>query len=409
MLKNIARHIAGMALAIGLAFALGGCTKQTNQPDELRPIYLKLVFGSEGRESRSPASEGRQPVSLAKSTRLVEDQVLMLHCDETTLSLASDATGYHNDFSLYYIKRDSSASTALKQALVFDGATSYGLCNSYSEAGAELSGTHGFSLSFRMMLTGTATTGEQRIFDRHDSLGGYTIGTLVPGGILGYTPRLYLRIKQDGTETTLVSKSDLVNDRWYKVTARYDQSNLTLLLDDKTDTTRAATGLVSPSTHTILLGAGWSDDLPAYHFQGRLDEISLTTKVDYLDLDRIRVAVMDLSAFGSEEEYYRDLGWRYQQATYKMISDSTFSPTWERYVQLWDHVGFKRAFEQDLVINGGFAEGTLRGVEGMNLIYVGALQDGLITYSGEGMVFVTGGEPAVATITLWKHDTGFID
>lgn len=397
---------AAVLIAAAVLLTLGGCGRQSNQPDGWPTLRLHLRYVSQPGSPSFVASRGEAPAALGKLARLVEDQVLLLHCDDATPSGAADATDYHNDFSLYNIKRDSSVTPALKKALILDGASGYGLSNTYGAEAAELDGTRGFELSFRMRLTGPATSREQRIFDRHDPTGGFTVGTIIPAGTVGYGQHLYLRFKQDGTETTLVGKSNLELDRWYKVTARYDLSQMTLLIDDKTDTSRSAAGAVTPSNRATVIGAGWNGDVIGYYFKGRLDEISLKTKVEYEDLDRVQLAIFDFSEYASEEAFYRSEAWEhYAQALNAMTADTAFVPTWDQYAKLWQTY-FKIISEQNLMVDGAFATGTVRGVEGMNAVVVSGIKDGVMKWYGEALVLATGEGVTDVWVPLYGYEGG---
>ncbi len=395
-----------LLLAAALLLTLGGCGRQSTQPDGWHTLRLHLRYGQPSGSPSFVASLNQRPGSLAKTARMVEDQVLLLHCDDATPSLAADATDYHNDFSLFSIKRDSSASAALKQALILDGATGYGLSHSYGTEAAELNGTRGFELSFRVRLAGPATSREQRIFDRHDPTGGFTIGTIIPAGTTGYGQRIYFRIKQEGSETTLVGKTTLALDQWYKITARYDLKAMTLLIDDKADTARTATGAVSPSSRATVLGAGWNGDAIGYYFKGRLDEITLKTTVEYEDLDRVQLAVLDFSGYASEESFYRSEAWEhYSLAMNAMTADTTFVPTWDQYAKLWQTY-FKIVSEQNLLVDGAFATGTVRGVEGMNAVVVAGIKDGVMKWYGEALVLATGDGVTDVWVPFYGYEGG---
>lgn len=411
----------GLVLAAGLTLLIAGCGRQTNQPGGLHPLRLHLSYGDKpgqavlfrpaaGMNAANPAqgwddgSTAFQGLSLARAARQVTDQVLLLHCDDESIAIASDASGYGNDFNLYGVTYDTSATAALKKALNFSGSNSYALSESYGTRGGELNGTLGLELSFHVFLTGLDAFYEQRIFDRHDSLGGYTVG--IGGGTAtpGAAPTLFFRIKQNGIVTTATGRTPLKSRQWYRVTARYDQSNLTLLLDGADEATAAAKGPISPSGRATVIGAGWSDDFIGYPFRGRLDEISLRTTVEYEDLESVNVAVIDISGFTGEEDFYNSEARRgYQAALDSMLADSTFVPTWKSYVRLWGSF-FKLASDQQLGIDGAFARGTIYGVEGMNLLLVSGIQDGRITYVGQGMALASREGVTDVYVILWRWD-----
>ncbi len=389
------------AALILLALALAGCSEQPGQPGRDTAIRLNLCFLPPGERSAFPGTE-EETASLGKSARLVEDQVLLLHCDDESLAVATDASLYRNNFQLFSIEYANSENAALKKALVFNGDNSYGLSTAYESKAGILNGTHGFSFSCRLQMTGAGMIGEKRIFDRHDPLGGYTIGVITSP--LAYTPRLFLKIKQEGVETILTSKSVLTPGTWYKISAGYDQNRLAISINDKADTTLAHRGLVSPSARPTVLGAGWNGDLIGYPFNGLLDEISLTTTVDYYDFEQIRVAVVDLSDYDNISDFYRTKGMEMADSLYHLEESGTGAPSWEAYGQVFRDIGLEVVYNQNLGIDKGFAAGTIRGVEGGNLIFVGAIQDGAVIYSGGGFVWTTGDAMADVVIELESYE-----
>jgi len=401
MFRRFRANSGAAALTLCLALALAGCGEQPGQPGLENAIRLNLRFLPPGERSPFPGT-GEQTGVLAKSARLVEDQVLLLHCDDESLTVATDASSYHNDFSLYSVEYNDSENAALKKALYFNGDNSYALSMAYESKAAVLNGTHGFSLSFRMQMNSAGIMGEKRIFDRHDPAGGYTIGVITSP--LSYTPRLFFRIKQDSVETTLTSKSVLTPGTWFKVTANYDQNRLAIFFNDKVDTTLAHRGLVSPSTRPTVLGAGWNGDIISYAFEGLLDEISLTTTVDYYDFDQIRVAVVDISDYDNVSDFYRNKGMEMADSLYHMEMHSSGAPTWEDYGQVFRSIGLEVVYNQNLGLDKGFATGTIRGVDGGNLIFVGAIQEGQVQYSGGGFVWTTGEAMTDVVIELEKYE-----
>jgi len=399
MFSKIAAMRSPAALIL-LALALAGCGEQPGQPGLDTTIRLNLRFLPPGVRSAFPET-GEEMAGLGKSARLVEDQVLLLHCDDENLAKATDASLYRNDFQLFSIEYANSENAAFKKALVFNGDNSYGLSTAYDSKAGVLNGTHGFSFSCRLQMTSTGMMGEKRIFDRHSPLGGYTIGIITPPITSPISsPRLFLKIKQKGAETILTSKSVLNSGTWYKVGASYNQSRLAISFNDKIDTTLAHSGLVSPSSRPTVLGAGWNGDIIGYAFDGLLDEISLTTTVDYYDFEQIRVAVVDLSDYDNVNDFYLRKGMEMSDSLYHMEESSVGAPSWEAYGQVFRDVGLKVVYNQNLGLDKGFATGTIRGVEGGNMIFVGAIQDGAVIYSGGGFVWTTGDADAIADVVI---------
>ena len=153
------------------------------------------------------------------------------------------------------------------------------------------------------------------------------------------------------------------------------------------------------------IGAGWSDYYIAYQFWGRMDEISISTTVEYEDFDAIRVVVFNINEFASSDSFYRSESWRkYQTSYHELLVDSTRVPTWEGWKQLWT-AHFDIASETVLTLDGGFARGTVRGVEGLNMIAIGGVQKNQLSYYGFGFAGVVQGRQVTeAEMEIWKPE-----
>ncbi len=374
------------------------CGDSSDGPSAYGPIRLHFRYVDAPSHPSVFDAEPAEQTGLEKSDRLVTDQVLLLHCEDDSLYIAEDASIYGNDFYLNEVSRDTSASPALKNAFGFNGDNSYGLAEYDGGGKSVLNGTHGLEISFYMYLRDAEAYYEQRIFDCHDSLGGYTIGT-------NYG-HLFFSVRQNGATVQVSGATRLLPQTWYLVTARFDQTNLSLTLDGKAEGSVSITGPITASSRAAVLGAGWNGDLIAYGFAGRLDEISVRTTVDYIDFDLIRLAVIDLSEFATQNEFYNSTSWRsYWAELETSLADTSKIPTWESYMDMWSR-HFDVLTEQNLNLSGAFAQGTIRGVEGMNLLAVVGIQKGVITYTGQGFVAVIGSEVTDAHLELWPWEHG---
>ena len=336
----------------------------------------------------SPQNSGR----LAKISRMVTEQVLLLHCDEDSGNDVRDGSRYGNNAYLYNVRRvDSSAATTLKKSLDFQRVNSYVMLQAHDEMNA----TYGFTIRLYFYIKEPFLEVEQRLLDRHDANGGYTIG------LLG--SRLFLRVKQSGKVTQVDGTTSLTANRWYKLEAYFSSGKLGLKIDDKPDHEIDFAGPITASARQTLLGAGWSDYYIAYQFWGRLDEISISTTVEYEDFDAIRVVVFNVNKFASSDSFYRSEAWRnYQSLIHHLVEDSTQIPTWDGWKRLWT-VHFDIASETTLSFDGGFARGTVRGVEGLNMIAIGGIQKSQLGYFGFGFASVVQGRQVTdAEMEIWK-------
>lgn len=370
------------------------CSQQTTQQQNSGNISIKFQFidGPPGANIFDPSGQ-----ALAKSNRIVNDLVLMLHCNEDSGIFAKDASAYGNDFTLYSVTRDTAESEADGRALFFNGRASYAMLESYTGDQGVLDGTHGVEISMKVYSTYPELYYEKRLLDRHDPSGGYSLGII--------NSHFYFRVKQDGAEIRVEGVTPLMPRTWYKITARFIDGNLSLFLNDKPEGTPVPfSGLISPSTRPTVIGAGWTPTagIPTFNFIGRIDEISIRTSVEYIDFDAIKLAVIDLSAFTNQNQLMGSEQWLKFSVKYdSTLNNPLFVWTWENWLQIWRESSFKVATEQTLIVNGAFAEGEIRGVDGLNLLAVAGVEKGEITYLGQGYVFVVPGLVAEANVQFW--------
>jgi hypothetical protein len=386
----------GLAVVATAMFFLA-CQSAITESDPAN--LLRLSFKQVPRPSRPTLFDAVGKTGLAKTNRMVTDQVALLHCNEDSGRYVYDATLYGNDAYLYNVNRiDSSATTTLKKALDFQQNLSYATL----ESTGELNGTNGFNIEFYFYIKSPYSEREMRLLDRHDPNGGYTIGLM--------NGHLFLRVKQTGTVLTATGRSTLATRRWYKLQAYYGSNRFGLLLDGNAEAESEISGAISTSTRQTVIGAGWSDYYVSYPFWGRMDEISISTTVEYEDFDDIRVAVFNLSNYVNGDSLYRSHDWyEYQAAAYHFFSDSTKVPTWTAWKSLWTEY-FDLASESVLTVKNGFAEGQVRGVEGLNMIAIAAIQKNEITFLGFGFAAIVNGKQVTdADMEIWKPEGKYAD
>jgi hypothetical protein len=384
------KHLFCIFVVVLGLLSWSGCERSINESTEKNGIRLDLKQVDQ--PSRPTLFAPHMNTRLAKSTRLVTEQVVLLHCDETSGTELLDASRYGNNGVLYNVTRfDSSATTALKKALDFQRVNSYAMLQVHDE----LNASYGFNIQLRFYVKEPFQQTEQRLLDRQDANGGYTIGL--------FSGRLFLRVKQTGKVIEVASTTTLTSKRWYSLEAYFSSGKLGFKIDGKLDRETDFSGPITASTRQTLLGAGWSDYYIAYQFWGRMDEVSISTTVEYEDFDALRVVVFDLSKFASSDSFYRSATWRNYQTTYHdMMEDTTRVPTWNEWRQLWSKT-LDIASESVLSIDGGFARGTVRGVEGLNMIAIGGIQKNELTYYGFGFAIVVQGKQVTdADMEVWK-------
>jgi hypothetical protein len=366
------------------------CQHNPLQTPNMHLIRLTLKPGQ--RPAELAAVAPTSPPALAKMNELVAAQVVLLHCDEDSGYQAVDASAYGNSASLANVARtDSSATPTLKKALDFQLRNSYALLPTVGE----LNATYGFTIEFYFYLKPPFSIREQCLLDRLDSNGGYRIG-LKDGHV-------YLSVNQLGKVQTIVGGSTLAAQTWYHLKAYFEAEKIGVQLNDKTDAESGFVGTITSSSRQTLLGAGYSGTSLSLQFWGRMDEISITTKVEYEDFDAIRVMVFDLNTFDSMEAFsYSTEHQAYHLALTRMLEDSAYVPTWA----LWKSIltdYFDLASESVLVPKGGFAEGTVQGVSGINYVVIGALKKNELAFIGYSVIVVFDDRQLTdAEIEIWQ-------
>ncbi len=367
-----------------LILLYSGCMKKPNAPSEYVGFDLDLEF-----HDRSPHSEnpGAKTVpNLFKTNKIIEDQVLMLPFESGFGDTAYDRSIYENNALLVNVQW---ITFGTNKAIVISESNSYGRVNS----NPVLNGTHGIKIAAKIYMFNSVLRQDRIVIDKHDVTGGYTLGVLQDG-------RPFFRIIQNLQTTEVISDSILEINKWYTIRAGFTPNPAVLSVYEKTDTT-GVTGLLPVTYNPLLIGA--ENNLAGSHinnFNGLIDSVSIKTTVDYEDFDFIRVAVIDgnqlinrdslraIDPANIGEFFYRFDFWRHYRTDLDSVlyrPTAAAPPTWAGLRGVWDEY-FKVLSEQNLVLKGGYAEGTLNGIVGLNLLTVAALRNGYVIYYGEGFV-----------------------
>ncbi|NLP09732.1 hypothetical protein GX408_04955 [bacterium] len=377
-----------------LLLAVSACQLAPTEAEKSPQIRLSIHVADQRPEATLRNTAGFDP--LAKAAGMVSDQVVLLHCDEDSGDQLIDASRYGNHAFLYNVSRiDSSANATLKKALDFARTGSYAVLQSVGE----LNATHGLTVDLYFYLKLPYSETEQRLLDRMDSFGGYTIA--VANG------RVQLQVNQSGKIMTIAGRSIPTPSTWHHLQAfvQPDSGKYGLRLNGRVEAEEPFTGVISSCSRQMLLGAGYSGASIAYPFWGRMDEISITTRVEYIDFDALRVMVFDISAFTSLKDFSSsDAHYQYHSAFESMISDADKAPTWEMWKAILTDFFDRPASETILTVpeGGAFAEGLVRGVPGLNYIVIGAVQRNQLTYVGYSALYVSAGQELTdADITIW--------
>lgn len=364
--------------------------------DQLPLSHEKSVqFSLEIKQVPRPASPNFFYPGLPKSTLLtkasgfVEETVLLLPCDEGSGNTLYDKSGFGNNMNfgaLNWLTRDGRSWIELsgkENAVIYN-------C-------PEFNATRGLKfeadISFREI-----TEVAQIIFNRHNASNGYFFGLR--------NNKLFFTLRRDGATITLQSQSTLTPNTWYSVQASFAPPEMSIFINGKVDSTKRAFPDLHLNNEVFTFGArleGGYD--PIDHFVGFLDNIRMKTTVAYEEFDAIRIAVMDLSKFSNEEALYRSDFWHdFQHAMEDMATVPNTSErlefSWELWKQVWRSY-FTILSDQTLAVRGAFAEGTILGTEGLNLVVLAGLRDNKVIYFGQGFVLGKAGQTTTAFIEMW--------
>lgn len=387
-------HRWGLSGLCALLPAVFACQLAPTEAEKSQQIRLSIHVADHRSETTLHNTAALDP--LAKAAGMVSDQVVLLHCDEDSGDQLIDASGYGNQAVLYNVNRiDSSANTTMKKALDFARTGSYAVLQSVGE----LNATHGLTVDLHFYLKEPYSELEQRLVDRMDSFGGYAVA--IANG------RVMLHVNQSGKIMTLAGRSVPASRTWHHLQAfvQPDSGKYGLRLDGRAEAEEPFTGVISSCSRQMLLGAGYSGTSIAYPFWGRMDEISITTQVEYIDFDALRVMVFDISAFTSLKDFSSsNVHYQYHSAFESMISDLDKAPTWDMWKAILSDSFDRPASETILTVpeGGAFAEGLVRGVTGLNYIVIGAVQRNQLSYVGYSALYVSAGQELTdAEITIW--------
>ncbi len=387
-------HRWGLSGLCTLLLAVFACRLAPTEAEKSQQIRLSIHVADQRPEASLRNTAASDP--LAKAAGMVSDQVVLLHCDEDSGDQLIDASGYGNQAVLYNVNRmDSSANTTLKKVLDFARSGSYAVLQSVGE----LNATHGLTVDLYFYLKEPYSENEQRLVDRMDAFGGYAVA--VANG------RVQLQVNQSGKIMTIAGRSALLSRTWHHLQAfvQPDSGKYGLRLNGRAEAEEPFSGVISSCSRQMLLGAGYSGTSIAYPFWGRMDEISITTQVEYIDFDALRVMVFDISAFSSLKDFSSsEAHYQYHSAFESMISGPDMAPTWDMWKAILSDSFDRPASETILTApeGGAFAEGMVRGVTGLNYIVIGAVQRNQLTYVGYSALYVSAGQELTdADITIW--------
>ena len=355
------------------------CQRNSFNPQQNSQIDLSFKFNNE------PFPVEQKPGSLSKQSQIVKAKVLSLNCDGASPDTANDASSYSNIAFLTNLTREESTTG---KSLSFNGTSSY----AHVSNSVELDGIYGFTISADIKFSGISSS-FQTIIEKTGIAGGYLLG--VRSG------NLYLYVNEGVTSIELKGNVRINPDQWMNVKAGFDGENLFIIVNNEPDVSQTFSGTIPKNYSDLYIGAMRSATSMTDFFIGQMDNILLETRIDYIDLDVIRVSVIDVSVFDTADSLYTSNkyeGFYSERITFWKRNRQI---TWTGLTDLYQAF-FPIISQQNLVIKDGFAEGVITGVEGLNMITVAAIKDEIVTYYGDGVIFIHRDKIEKVEITMYQ-------
>jgi hypothetical protein len=373
----IKRFYIFVLLLLGMSIA---CQKHSIPPQNTPQIDLQFKFQNE------PFPYDQKPGSLSKENEVVKATVLSLNFEEVSLDTAFDASVYANNTFLENISKGESGTG---KSLIFHGSSSY--ANVPDDP--ELDGAHGFIITADVKFNEISST-FQTIMAKSGLIGGYVLG--VQSG------NFYLYVNDVRENIILKGNARILPDQWMQIRAGFDGEKLFLAVNGEPDNSMAFTGTIPKNNNDLLIGAspaatvGMKD-----YFFGEMDNIKLETWTDYIDLDVIRVSVYDVSVFKNADSLYSSAKFDDFYSEKNIYWERSRLITWTTLTDLYQSF-FPIVSQQNLIIIDGYAEGVITGVEGLNVISVAAIKDEVVTYYGEGIIYIHRDRIDKVELTMYK-------
>ena len=363
-----------------------GCSNNPLNDNSQKNILIDFQFLN--KPFPFPASQLNREVNsfkLLKPHKIIETRVLSLDCDGTDPNLEKDSTPYQNHAALINVTRTTSDNGT---SLSFDGRNSYCVIN-HSD---ELNGTMGFHCQVDIVFK-TISASTQTIISKSGVEGGYILAA--------QNGNIYLIIKNTVEEIILRGTVQLTPNQLYHIEAGFYGEQLFLNINDRVDGTLKYAGTVPNNFSPVIVGATQTAHSFSDFLDGELDNIVFQTKLDILEFDVIRVAIMDFTNFDLADSLERDSKYAGFDSTRFQFLYGQREVTWSGLAKVLGTY-FQIINTQNLPINNGIAQGTIVGTEGINLVSAAAIKDESIQYYGESFVLTKKDRVTELDINLYK-------
>ncbi len=403
----------GIIFSILILIIIGiGCVKSPNTPVASKPeLALELEFHNAPFGASLDGNTVQATGSmLNKANAIIELPVVVLNFDENIGETAHDESGFENNAYLTNTEWDvSSDGDKVRRTVALSGLNSYGQIYDYYY---QLSGVYGVSVDVVLNVFDSQLA-HQIIVDKIDYKGdGYRMG------LIDRVP--YFEISKDNVATRITSNSALNPNQWYSLRGQFSPSPPYLQITNAVDTTFTFESdriNLNVSSSNLTIGAGTTGSFGVGNYlNGYIDELVIKTSMQYEEFDLVRVGVLDanimvesdtiknltseeLSSHFYENEIWQDVYSRMDRIFYS--SDTTAALNWGNIRELWDQF-YSTISEQNLAISNGFAEGTVNGVPGLNILSVGAMRGDRMVYYGYGFVYAFSDRSTNAYIHMWQ-------
>jgi hypothetical protein len=369
-----------------LLFLLFGCSTNLIENPSTNNISINVRFLNKPFPyPNNNASTPNKNQKLKKPKEIINTRVLSLTGDGSDPAHEKDSSPYQNHAFLMNVNRTKSESRA---TLSFSGENSYCRVNHSNE----LNGDKGFLLKADVILNNSSQD-FQTIISKTGTAGGYILGV--------QNENFYLIIKRTDRDFVLNGTMQILPSQIYNVEAGFDSDKLFININGELDASIDYNGPVPSNLGALFIGASQIGVGLSDYLYGELDNIIIFTKIDFVDIDAIRVAIMDLSNFVSMDSLWTIKKYIDFDSTRHHAIYSTREITWTGLTSLLGSY-FPIVSNQNLPVSNGFAEGTIVGSKGLNLVSIAAIRGEAVQYYGEGFVVAQNDQDAELFVNLYK-------
>lgn len=229
--------------------------------------------------------------------------------------------------------------------------------------------------------------------DKTSIAGGYWLG--IENGLMTF------KIELAREEIVVRSMRAIQPGIWTKIDAGFTGTGLYLKIDDGERIATSFAGPVPSNINPLYIGASMTGIIPQQHFYGALGVLSIFAATEYVDIEEVNIAVLDLTKFeNSDSLLHYDQILNFDTYRRDLVDRALTIPWAGLYEIMRNH--FPVVTRATFAVKSGVVEGTIQGVQGLNFIAVAAVWKGNVTYYGEALFYARRDRENAIDITLYE-------